>query len=178
MPIDSTTRNSGINYSQKTDIPDTLKAKTGTDTHEAASLNSDSQELLLRAQRNALEAKEAAMGAINRFYQESKVSEKKAEKMVSELEEAIQHALDATQKKFAADEKETGFSDVRSAALPPKQKKSKFSKKVLNSGHNPLSAVADLNKSLFGSKPTEEEVKEGFYRLVMRQSPAAAPAYR
>jgi nitrogen-specific signal transduction histidine kinase len=168
MPIDSTTRNSGVNYSQQTETPDALKAKTCPDTHEAAS-GSDSQELLLRAQRNAVEAKEAAVGAINRFYQESKVSEKKAEKMVNELEDAIQLALNATQKTLGKDEQQTGYDDGRSTDLQSRQKKSKVSRRILNP--NPLNAVFDLKNALFGSKPTEDEVKEGFYRLVMRQSP-------
>jgi signal transduction histidine kinase len=172
MPIDSTTtRKSGINYSEKSDIPDVLKAKTGDGTLEAASFTSDSQELLMRAQRNALEAKEAALGAMNRFYQEGKVSEKKAGKMLSELDEAIQLALNATKKSHGIDDKETGQDIGRSMVLPHNGKKSKISKKILNAGYNPFGIVSDLKKSLSGKKPTDEEVEAEFYRLVMRQSP-------
>jgi signal transduction histidine kinase len=172
MPIDSTTtRKSGINYSEKSDIPDALKAKTGEGTLEAASFTSDSQELLMRAQRNALEAKEAALGAMNRFYQEGKVSEKKAGKMLSELDEAIQLALNATKKSHGIDDKETGQDIGRSMVLPHNEKKLKKSKKILNAGHNPFGIVSDLKKSLSGKKPTDAEVEAEFYRLVMRQSP-------
>ena len=80
-----------------------LKDKTGLETLEAASFLNDSQQLLLRAQKNAEEAKKAALGAISRFYQESQMSEKKAEKMVRELDEAIQTAMDAAKKSHGKD---------------------------------------------------------------------------
>ena len=171
MPIDVTTRISGINYSEKVDIPDTLNAKTGEETQKAASLNSDPQELLLRAQQNAVEAKEAALGAISRFYQESKASEKKAGKMLGELEESLQLAVNATKKSHGKVEKETSRGLEQSTALPHDKKNTKVSKKVLNTGPNPFGIISDFKKSLLGIKPTEKEVKEEFLRLVMRTSP-------
>lgn len=171
MPINAITRISGINYGEKPDIPDTLNAKTGEETLKAASLNSDPQELLLRAQQNALEAKEAALGAINRFYQESKASEEKAGKMLGELEESLQLALNATKKSHGKVKNETSRGPEQSAAMLHDKKNSKVSKKVLNTGPNPFGIISDIKRSLLGTKPTEEEVKEEFYRLVMRTSP-------
>jgi nitrogen-specific signal transduction histidine kinase len=175
MAIDSTARKSCDKVSDGVDVPGALKSNAGSETHEAASFNSDSQQLLLRAQKNAVDAKEAAVGAINRFYQESQVSEKKAEKMVRDLDEAIQHALAATRKSRGTvkeADKQAAPDDSQSAALSlGSRKKSKLSKKVLNKGNNPFSAVSDLTKSLFGSKAIDAETKEEFYQLIMRQSP-------
>src|SRR4030042_4678867 len=134
----------------------------------------DSQQLLLQAQQNAEGAKEAALGAISRFYQQSQVSEKKAEKMVRELDEAIQHALDATKKSRGkiqeSDRKTAQDGDLSAEYLLSKDKKLKLSKKVLNNG--PLGTVSDITKSFFGSsKELDPEVKAEFYQYVMRHSP-------
>ena len=93
MVIDSISAKTWNSYSDTVDSKSSLKNKAGEETHEAASMTTDPQQLLLQAQKNAEEAKEAALGAIGRFYEQSQVSEKKAEKMVKELDEAIQHAL-------------------------------------------------------------------------------------
>jgi signal transduction histidine kinase len=171
MPIDVTTTEGGINYSEKVGIPDTLNAKTGEETLKAASLNSDTQELLLRAQQNALEAKEAALGAINRFYQESKESEKKAGKMLVELEESLQLAISAAKESNSIFEKNTSRGLEQSAALPRDKQNSKVSKKISNIGNSPFSIFSGLKRSLLGTKPIEEEVKEEFYRLIIQTSP-------
>ena len=169
MPIESMTTKSGINYSEKPAMLDTLNAKTGEDNLEAASLNGAPQELLLRAQQNALEAKEAALGAINRFYQESKASEIKAGKMLSELEESLQLALSAVKESNSKFDTNTGRGLQQSAVLLHDKKNS--SKKVLNTVTSPLGIFSGLKRSLLGTKPIEEEVKEEFYRLIVRTSP-------
>ena len=175
MAIDSTARKSCESYSDEIAAPGTLKDKTGPETQEAASVMNDPQQLLLRAQKNAVEAKEAAMGAISRFYQESQVAEKKAEKMVRDLDEAIQTALDATQKSQGKDKKDSspaGREDGWPEALSnKKKKKSRLSKKVLKNGYIPFSAVSDITKSFFGNKEIDAETREDFYTMVMRQSP-------
>lgn len=173
MTIDSTARESCSEYSSDIPTPDTLKVKAGQETHEAASFMNDSQDLLLRAQKNAVDAKEAAMGAISRFYQESQACEKKAEKMVRDLDDAIQTALDAAVKSRGKHEdvNPVGLDDDESETSPKKKKKSKLSKEVLNPGYFPFNAVSDLTKSIFGSKEFDAETRAEFYKVVMRQSP-------
>jgi len=169
MPSDAITTKSGINGSGKPETPTTLNAKTGEETQKAASLNSDSKETLLRAQQSALEAKEAALGAINRFYQESKVSEMKAGKMLGELEDALQLAVNAVKKPRVADGKENSREPGQSATVPHDNKNARAARKVLHA--NPFGIVSDLKKSLLGIQSTPDEVKEEFYRVVMRKSP-------
>ena len=158
-----------MNYSDKPDTPTALNAKTGEETQKAASFGSESKETLLRAQQSALEAKEAALGAINRFYQESKASETKAGKMLGELEDALQLALSAAKKPRDVDVKETSREPGQSATVPHDKKNSKSARKVLHA--NPFGIVSDLRKSLLGITPAADEVKEEFYRVVMRNSP-------
>jgi signal transduction histidine kinase len=174
MAIDSTARKSANNYSGGTETLGKPNDKTGSESPESASYINESQQLLLRAQKNAVDAKEAAMGAISRFYQESQVSEKKAEKMVKDLDDAIQNALDATRKSRVKDEKngkpagqENGWHGLNQ---DKKKKKSGMSQKVLNSGGLSF-AVSGLSKSLFGNGEYDKETREEFYRVVMRQSP-------
>src|SRR4030043_1638267 len=173
MTIDSTAQKSCNNHSDNIAMPGAPKGKTGLESHEAVSFMNDSQQLLVRAQQNAVEAKEAAMGAISRFYQESQVCEKKAEKMVRELDEAIQHALDAAIKSRGEKEEDNPVvrDDGWSGTSPKKKKKSKLSKKVLGNGYFPFNAVSDLSKSIFGNNEFDAETREEFYKVVMRQSP-------
>jgi signal transduction histidine kinase len=168
MPMNTTTANSGINGGEKLETTATLNAKTGEETQKAASLHGDSKELLLRAQQNALEAKEAALGAINRFYRESKASESKATKMLNGLEDALQLALSATRKSRSSKAK-NNQNTGESAETPPDETNLKEPSKILHPG--PFDIVTDLKRSLFKVKPTDAEVKEEFYRLVMRKSP-------
>ncbi|OGN94632.1 MAG: hypothetical protein A2Y89_05335 [Chloroflexi bacterium RBG_13_51_18] len=162
MPMNTTTTQSGVNYGEKLETTAALKTKTGEETQKAASLDSDSKELLLRAQQNALEAKEAALGAINRFYEESKASETKAGKMLNELEGALQLALNAS--------KNSSQASNYPANMPHDKKDLKASRKILNA-KNPFGIISDLKNSLLGTKSTDVDVKEEFYRLVMRKSP-------
>ncbi len=169
MVIDSTSAKTWNSYSDTVDSKSSLKNKAGDDTQETASLTTDPQQLLLQAQKNAEEAKEAALGAISRFYEQSQVSEKKAEKMVRDLDEAIQHALTATQKNKVklGNTKSDSLDDDMSGGLMH-GKKIKLSRKVLNNG--PLGGIT---KSLFGDslKDMDPEVKAEFYQYVMRHSP-------
>jgi len=125
----------------------------------------------LQAQKNAEDAKEAALGALNRFYAQSQVSEKKAEKMVRDLDDAIQHALIATQKNKAkqGNAKPESLDDDMSGGLAY-GKKGQLSKKVLNNG-----ALGGFTRSLFGgdntTKGMDPEVKAEFFQYVMRHSP-------
>ncbi len=166
--MNTTTENSGINDGEKLETTATLNAKTGEETQEAASLHGDSKELLLRAQQNALEAKEAALGAINRYYRESRASETKATNMLNELEDALQLALNATRKSRGSKVKNTQKAG-ESTETPPDETNLKEPGKILHP--SPFGIVTDLKKSLFKGKPTDAEVKEEFYQLVMRKSP-------
>jgi signal transduction histidine kinase len=168
MPMNTTTTTSGINDGDKLETTATLNAKTGEVTQKAASLNGDSKESLLRAQQNALEAKEAALGAINRFYRESRASETKATRMLTELEDALQFALDATRKSRGSKNKNSQEAS-ESTTAPHDEKNLKEPSKILHA--NPFGIVTDLKRSLFKVKPTDAEVKEEFYKLVMRKSP-------
>jgi signal transduction histidine kinase len=174
MAIDSTANKSWNNYSDGVATPGAPRDKTGPETLETASYLHDTQQLLLRAQQNAVDAKEAAMGAISRFYQESQASEKKAEKMVKDLDEAIQTALDATRKSRGKDKKDkspSGRDDAWQDKFPDKKKKKdRLSQKVLNSGGF-ASSVSEITKSLFGNNEYDAETRAEFYRVVMRQSP-------
>ncbi|MBN1160776.1 MAG: hypothetical protein JXA17_02365 [Dehalococcoidales bacterium] len=165
--MNTTTAKSGINSGDKLETTAALNTKTGEETQEAASLNSDSKELLLRAQQSALEAKEAALGAINRFYKESKASETRASKMLNELEDALQLALQATRKSRGSKNNSQGTGE--SAAVPHDETNLKEPSKIFHA--NPFGIVTDLKRSLLKTKPTDAEVKEEFYRLVMRKSP-------
>jgi signal transduction histidine kinase len=160
MLTDSTTGKIDIN-GNKADIPGALKAKAGTETHEAASSNSDSQESPLKAPQNNWGAKEAALGAIHRFSQESKLAEQKAKKMVSDLEAVVQLALNAAKKSYAIDEKEAAQGDSPTATskeLPP--------------GNDSSASVADAEKSLSdNNKPANDKVKAEFYHLLMTKNP-------
>jgi nitrogen-specific signal transduction histidine kinase len=177
MAIDSTARKSCNDYSN-IELPGALKDENGTNAHDAASLtkNSDTQQLLLRAQQNAVNAKEAAMGAINRFYRESTQSEKKASRMVQELDEAIQTALDSAKKSRVKGKKDNGLAALAMDTgdeltdKNAKKDKSRVSKKVLNGG---LFSFGSGSSSLFGGKEEvyDAETREEFYRVVMRQSP-------
>ncbi len=167
MAIDITTAKSWNSYSDTIDNKSSLNNKAGNVTQEAASLDKDPQQMLLKAQRNAEEAKEAALGAISRFYEQSQVSEKRAEKMVRELDDAIQHALSATQKskvKNPGPAKNIPDDDLSGLSLHGKDKKIKLSKKVLNNG--PLGNLFNSN-----NKELDPEVKAEFYQYVMRHSP-------
>jgi signal transduction histidine kinase len=168
MPMNTTTTKNGINDGDKLETTATLNAKTGEEPQKAASLNGDSKELLLRAQQNALEAKEAALGAINRFYQESKASETKAGKMLAEIEDALQLALDATRKSRGSKNKNSQEAS-ESTTAPHDETSLKEPRKILHA--NPFGIVTDLKRSLFKVKPVDAEVKEEFYKLVMRKSP-------
>ncbi|MHB8105178.1 MAG: hypothetical protein ACYDG5_06520, partial [Dehalococcoidales bacterium] len=166
MLTDSTTGKIGIDINNKADIPDTLKGKTGTGTHEAASVNGDSQESLSKAPRNNQGAKEAALGAVTRFYQESENAEKKAEKMVSELEDVIQLALNATRKSCGIIDKEVKRDDSQSAASRRKQAESDISK---NSAPDVVAESGESSAN--GKTPADSEVKAEFYRLLMTKNP-------
>jgi signal transduction histidine kinase len=172
MATDSMTTKTWNSYSDTVDSKSSNNNKAGKETHEAASLNLDSQQLLLQAQKNAEEAKEAALGAISRFYEQSQVSEKKAEKMVKELDDAIQHALTATQKTRVKNpgnsKQDEQDDDPTGLSLLGKDKKVKLSKKVLNNG------PFGIGKGLFNNtniKEMDPEVKAEFYQYVMRHSP-------
>jgi signal transduction histidine kinase len=149
MLTDSSTGKIGVNGNNKTDMPDTLKAKAGNDTHEAASIDSDSQKSLLKAPKNTWGAKEAAMGAIKRFSQENKVTEDKAEKMVSELEDVIQLALNAAKKSCGINE--TGLYTSKNSSTEL--------------------AFDSEESSSDDKKAANDEVKAEFYRLLMTKNP-------
>jgi signal transduction histidine kinase len=168
MAIDSTANKSCNSYNG-VEAPGIPGGKTGSETLETAYL-SDAQQLLLRAQKNAVNAKEAAMGAISRFYEESQVSEKKAEKMVKDLDNAIQTALDATKKSRVKEKKDSDRDDGWGVFSKNKKKKAGISEKVLNNGSFSV-GVAGLAKSILGGKEYDAETREEFYRVVMRQSP-------
>lgn len=168
MAIESTIK-SWNSYSDTVDSKSSDNINAGVETNEAASVNTDPQQLLLQAQKNAEAAKEAALSAISRFYEQSQVSEKRAEKMVRELDEAIKNALTATQKTRL---KNPGIikqpnADEELSELPGKDRKIKLSKKILNGG--PLG----ITKNIFGSsvKDLDPEVKAEFFQYVMRHSP-------
>jgi hypothetical protein len=148
-----------------------ITQKTGDGAQETAS-DFDARQSMLQAQKKAEEAKEAAQGAISRFYEQSQISEKRAEKMVRELDDAIQNALTATQKnrgKKPGNARQDAPDDT-----PPELlmhgKKSILSRKVLNNG--PFGAVSGITK-MFGNatKDLDPEVKAEFYQYVMRHSP-------
>ncbi|MGD1118588.1 MAG: ATP-binding protein [Dehalococcoidales bacterium] len=170
MAIDSKASKSLSSYSG-TDTSGAPRQKASPDLIEMAANLDDSQQLLLRAQQNAVNAKEAAIGAISRFYQESQASEKKAEKMVRELDNAINTALDATKKSpdKVKKDKRPGHNDWGDL-FAEKEKKKPLSENVLNNGAL-SSAVSGLTKSLFGGRDYDAETREEFYRVVMRQSP-------
>jgi len=163
MLTDSTTGKTGIDDNTTVEIPDTLKAKAGTGTHEAASINSDAQESLLKAQRNNLGAKGAASGAVTRFYQESENAEKKAQQMVSELEEVIQLALNATRKSCGITEKDAR-RDNSSPASQHKQAE-------LTSPNSSAEVANESPPSHSVRKTPDDEVKAQFYRLLMTKNP-------
>jgi nitrogen-specific signal transduction histidine kinase len=162
MLTDSTTGKTGINNTTA-EIPDTLKAKTGAANHEAASINNDSQESSLKAQRNNLGAKGAALGAVTRFYQESENAEKKAEQMVSELEEVIQLALNATRKSCGIIEK-----DARRDNSSPASQHKQAELTSLNSS----AGIANESQAAHSIRGTpDDQVKAEFYRLLMTKNP-------
>jgi nitrogen-specific signal transduction histidine kinase len=158
-------------YNGSVDNKSSVNPKTGDGAHETAG-EPDMQLLMLQAQKNAEQAKEAAQGALNRFYEQSQISEKKAEKMVRELDDAIQNALMATQRNRGKNPGNVKL-DKPEEKLPEAvliDKKLKLSKKVLNSG--PFNVVSGINK-IFGNaeKELDPEVKAEFYQYVMRHSP-------
>ena len=167
MVIDSTSAKTWSSYSDTVDSKSSLNYQNSDNTQDTASSTPDPQQLLLQAQKNAEEAKEAALGAITRFYEQSQASEKRAEKMVRELDEAIQNALTATQKNKLKPGNARSSADDMSALM--NGKKIKLSKKVLNNG--PLGGIT---KSLFGGdaiKEMDPEVKAEFFQYIMRHSP-------
>jgi signal transduction histidine kinase len=152
MLTDSTTGKIEIDSTKEVDMPDKLKAKAGTETHEAASNSSDSQESPLKAQQNNSRAKEAALGAIHRFTQESKMAEQKAKKMVSELEEVVHLALDATKDSGDIGEDKAAQGDTQTA--------------ISDDG------VAESEKLLSEhTKSINTKVKAEFYHLLMTKHP-------
>jgi signal transduction histidine kinase len=170
MAIDSTIK-TWNSYSDTIDSKSCVAPKTGDGAHETAS-DFDTRQLMLQAQKKAEEAKEAAHGAISRFYEQSQISEKRAEKMVRDLDDAIQNALTATQKnrhKTPGNARQDATDENAPEAFLH-GKKIKLSKKVLNNG--PFSAVSGITK-MFGTtvKELDPEVKAEFYQYVMRHSP-------
>jgi signal transduction histidine kinase len=147
MLTDSTTGKIGSNGSNKKDVPDALLADTGT--HEAASINSDVEASLLRAETDVSGTQEAAVDAVNLSYQESGAVERKAEKMASDLEHVIQVASNAAKKsrdiinKTRHDDASTPTSEFAPGAREP---------------------LSDNNAA-------KEEFKEEVYRLVMKYNP-------
>lgn len=163
MLTDSTTGKVGIDLNNKVEISEAPKAKTDTETHKAASGNS--QESPTKAPENNKAAKEAALGAVTRFYQESENAEKKAEKMVSELEDVIQLALLATRKSCGIVDKEAEH-DRNQATIRHKPVELDLATS------SSVDFAADAEKAASGAKkPADDEVKAEFYRLLMLKNP-------
>ncbi len=149
MLTDSTTGKTDIDNTKKADMPDALKAKAGTENHEAASISSDSPESPLQAPLDNSRAEEAALGDLHRFSRESKVAEQKAKKMASELGEIVQLALNAT--------RNSGDIDAMQGDTPT----------AISDDSD-----ADSEKLLLSSKKSiDAKVKAEFYHLLMTKHP-------
>ncbi len=162
MLTDSTTSNIGINRDAKPDIPDKIKAKTDTVTHEAASFDSDSKGPLTKASKNNQGAKETAMGAVARFYQKSEDAEQKAQQMVNELEEVVQKTLNATKKACGIVENDSGGNGSQLASLRNRLNK------LGNSKDGSTEPGAESGKE---TARISDDVKKNFYRLLLTKNP-------
>jgi hypothetical protein len=107
---------------------------TARKTGEADFVIDDSQELLLKAQKDAELAKAVARQAISRAFQQSEATVKRAEALARVFDDALQGSFS----QINQDEKDSG--------APGRMKK------PLNNGQHPLSVISDVTKSLFINK--------------------------
>jgi signal transduction histidine kinase len=112
----------------------------------------DSQELLLKAQKDAELAKAVARQAISRAFQQSEATVKRAEVLARAFDDALQGSFS----QIHQDEKDPAVSGRL--------------KKIMNNGQHPLNAISDMTKSLFINKAVDAETRMDFYNLVIRRS--------
>jgi signal transduction histidine kinase len=119
---------------------------------EAGFILDDSQEFMLKAQKDAEQAKAVALQAINQAFQQSEVTVQHAEALARVFDDALQG----------------NFGQIRQGEKDPIALGRL--KKLLNNGQNPLNAISDMTKSLFINKSVDAETRKEFYNLVVRHS--------
>jgi signal transduction histidine kinase len=127
---------------------------------EADYVLDDSQELLLKAQKDAELAKVVARQAISRAFQQSEATLKRAEVLARAFDDALQGSFSQMHR----DEKDSAGSSGNGFDL------SGYVKKLLNNGQHPLSAISDMAKSLSVNTAVDAETRMDFYNQVIRQS--------
>jgi signal transduction histidine kinase len=121
----------------------------------------DSQELLLKAQKDAEIAKAVARQAINRAFQQSEASVKRAELLAKAFDDALQGSF--SQIHHDEENADTGLPDYKAV-------KARRIKTLLNNNQNPLNAISDKTRAFFTNKTVDAETRMDFYNLVIRQS--------
>jgi len=127
---------------------------------EAEPFTDDSQELLLKAQKDAELAKAVAQQAISRAFQQSEVTTKRAEVLARAFDDALEGNYSQTHYEEASDTE----PDVKKSA------RSGRTKKIGNNGQNPINVISDITRSIFNNKTVDAGTRTDFYNMVMRQS--------
>jgi signal transduction histidine kinase len=130
------------------------------ETGETDPYMNDSQELMLKAQKDAELAKAVARQAISRAFQQSEASVKRAEVLARAFDDAFQGSFSQIHRD---DDAGTGLPGQQAA-------KTGQAKKLLNHSQNPLYTLSDKAKAFFTNKTADADTRKDFYNLVIRQS--------
>lgn len=135
---------------------------------------SDSQKMLLEAQKNAESAKATVNEAMTRIYRENHAARKKAESLARAFDEAIENVLIRTGRQpestgdSANDEDDDSQASIQSALeITPKKG---FLQRFLDHGDDSLDTVSEIAGSIFVNDSLDAEARREFYNLVTEQS--------
>lgn len=161
MDIRVELKNSLSKNKSKTDVAVNAGAEIPQKISETDHIINDSQELLLKAQKDAELAKVVARQAISQAFKQSEASVKRAETLARAFDDALQGSVGQVRH----EDEDSGAVQLNDGSV-----KSGLVKKLLNNGQNPLNAISDMTKSFFANKTVDAETKKDFYDLVIRQS--------
>jgi signal transduction histidine kinase len=141
---------------EQKDMTALAESEVTPETDGADPFMDDSQELLLKAQKDAQLAKAVARQAISRAFQQSEATVKRAEVLARAFDDALQGSVS----QIRHEDGDSGSGFVVSGRV----------KKLLNNRQHPLNAISDMTRSLFNNKTVDAGTRMDFYNLVIRQS--------
>ncbi len=145
----------------KDDMTALAESEIPEKNQEAEHFLNDSQELMLKAQKDAEIAKAVARQAISQAFQQSEAAIKRAEVLASAFDDVLEGSFGQTDhNENESDAEPAGHESMKSNRV----------KKLLNNGQNPLNAISDVTRSIFNNKAVDAETRMDFFNLVIRQS--------
>ena len=130
-------------------------------TREADHVVSDSQELLLKAQKDAELAKAVARQAISQAFKQSEASVKRAETFARAFDDALQSSVGQVRHEDR---------EYRAALLDNASAESGLAKTSLEHDQHPLHAISDITETFFANNTIDTETRKDFYDLIIRPS--------